>query len=113
MVERGTRHTILTVEKNLSKELILSIIETHCKGSIIAFTDDYTIYTNLEEHLDVKEHYVINHSQKEYANNEKHVNTSENRHSLLRQYLRIFRGVSKNISPYVRQILPIYIYPWS
>lgn len=31
IVERGTRNTILTVEKNLSKELIRLKIETHCK----------------------------------------------------------------------------------
>ncbi|MBM4241917.1 MAG: transposase, partial [Euryarchaeota archaeon] len=68
---------------------------THCEGLIKAFTDDYTIYIGLEEHTQVKEHHVINHSEKEYADGENHVNNCENRHSLLRQYLRIFRGVSK------------------
>ncbi len=64
MVERGTRNTILTVEKNLSKELIHQKIEAHCEGIIEAFTDDYTIYFKLEEHPQVKEHHVINHSEK-------------------------------------------------
>jgi len=102
-VERGTRDTILVVEKNLSKELIRQKIETHCEGPIKAFTDDYTIYTGLEEHPDVIEHHIINHSQKEYSDGETHVNTCENRHSLLRQYLRIFRGVSKKyLNRYVK-----------
>lgn len=40
---------------------------------------------------------------KEYANGEIHVNNCENRHSLLRQYLRIFRGISKKyLNKYVK-----------
>jgi hypothetical protein len=54
MVERGTRNTILTVEKNLSKDLIHQKIETHCEGSIKAFTDDYTIYIGLKEHSQIQ-----------------------------------------------------------
>jgi transposase len=83
------------VEKNLFKELIRLKIETHCKGKIKAFTDDYTIYLNLEKHEQVQEHYVINHSKKEYAYHDNHMNNCRNRHSLLRLYLKIFKGVSK------------------
>ncbi|MBM4241605.1 MAG: IS1595 family transposase [Euryarchaeota archaeon] len=103
MIERGTRKTILIVEKNLSKDLIHSKIETHCEGLIKAFTDDYTIYIGLGEHPQVIEHHVINHSEKEYADGETHVNNCENRHSLLKPYLRIFRGVSKKkLNTYIK-----------
>jgi len=36
---------------------------------------------------------VINHSAKEYAEGDNHV-SAENRHSLLRPYLNIFRGIA-------------------
>lgn len=103
MIERGTRNTILVVEKNLSKDLIRKKIQTHCEGSVKVFTDDYTIYMGLEEHPQVKEHQTINHSEKMYADGENHVNNCENRHSLLRPHLNIFRGVSKNnLNTYVK-----------
>jgi hypothetical protein len=53
------------------------------------------IYSNINEHEKIKSHFTVIHSQKEYANGNIHVNTCENRHSLLRPFLRIFRGVSK------------------
>lgn len=103
MIERGSRNTILVVEKNLSKVLIHRKIETHCNGSIKAFTDDYTIYSGLEEHSQVIEHHIINHSAKEYADGDNHVNNCENRHSLIRPYLNIFRGISKKkLNTYVK-----------
>ena len=103
ITERGTRNTIFTVEKNLSKQLIHKKIEKHCEGPVEAFTDDYTIYINLEEHLLIKEHHVINHSDKEYAEGEKHVNNAENKYSLSRPCLNIFKGVSKkNLHSYVK-----------
>lgn len=103
MIERGSRKTILVVEKNLSKVLIHRKIEKHCNGSIKAFTDDYTIYSGLEEHQQVIEHHIINHSAKEYADGDNHVNNCENRHSLIRPYLNIFRGISKKkLNTYVK-----------
>jgi len=103
MVERGTRNSILVVEKNLSKDLIHQKIEKRSKGPVKAFTDDYTIYINLKKHPLVKEHQVINHSEKEYAEGDNHVNNAENKHSLLRPYLNIFRGLSKkNLNTYVK-----------
>lgn len=100
---RGTKNTILSVEKNLSKQLIRDKIQTHFEGLVKVFTDDYTIYNRLNEHPKIIEHKIINHSLKEYANGEIHVNNCENRHSLLRQYLRIFRGISKKyLNKYVK-----------
>ena len=52
-------------------------------------------YNNLINHKKVIDHKTINHSNGEYAKGEVHVNNDENRHSLLRRFLRIFRGVSK------------------
>lgn len=103
MIERRTKNTILIVEKNLSKKLIHKKIQTHCQGTIKVFTDDYTIYNGLKEHPQVLEHHTINHSQKQYAEGENHVNNCENRHSLIRPYLNIFRGISKKkLNTYVK-----------
>jgi len=91
------------VEKNLSKQLIQNKLEKHCIKPVKIFTDDYTIYFNLKNHKLVLEHQIINHSHHKYAENENHVNNAENRHSLLRPYLNIFRGVSKkNLNTYVK-----------
>ena len=65
------------------------------KNGAIIYTDEYVIYSNLINHEKVINHYTVNHGEKEYANGEIHVNNDENRHSLLRRFLRIFRGVSK------------------
>jgi len=59
------------------------------------FTDEYSIYSNIIKHEKINGHFTVNHSQKEYVNGNIYVNTCENRHSLLRPFLRIFRGVSK------------------
>lgn len=109
IVERNTGLTIFSVEKNLSKQLIQDKIEKHCVKSVKIFTDDYTIYSNLKNHRMVIKHEIINHSERKYADNENHVNNTENRHSLLRPYLNIFRGVSKkNLNTYVKFFQFIY-----
>jgi len=44
----------------------------------------------------------VNHSKKEYAKGIAHNNNCENRNSLLRPFLNIFRGIpKKNLSKYV------------
>jgi len=68
-----------------------------------------TLYNGLEEHPQVIEHHTINHSQKQYAEGENHVNNCENRHSLIRPYLNIFRGVSKKKTKHICKILSIHL----
>jgi len=47
-------------------------------------------------------HEYVNHTQKEYARGEVHENRAECLFSLLKPYLRVFRGVSKyNLPGYV------------
>lgn len=78
------------------------MINKYCPDNLKVFTDEYTIYNNLKENNLINNHYTVNHSEKEYANGINHVNNTENRHSILRQYLRIFRGISKkNIEKYI------------
>ncbi|WP_424356425.1 transposase [Methanobacterium sp. MBAC-LM] len=95
IVERNTGKTIFSVEKNLSQQLIKNKLKNHCPQPVKLFTDDYTIYFGLKNQKLVTEHQIINHSNHKYAEENNHVNNAENRHSLLRPFLNIYRGVSK------------------
>ena len=65
-------------------------------GELKVFTDEYSIYDSLKEGLGgiIISHERVNHSGREFARGEVHVNTCENRHGFLRTYLRKYRGVS-------------------
>ena len=94
-VHRESKYTTFDVEKNLSKDLVAEKIDKFVDKGAMLYTDEYRIYSNINEHEKIKDHLTVNHSQKEYAKGKIHVNTCENRHSLLRPFLRMFRGVSK------------------
>ena len=64
-------------------------------GSVILCTDDYTIYDGIDKYKQIDAHLAITHDNT-YVIGDAHVNTCENRHSFLRQWLAKFRGVSKH-----------------
>jgi len=64
-------------------------------GSVILCTDDYGIYDDIKDKEGVDGHLAVTHSDT-YVIGDAHVNTCENRHSYLRQWLVKFRGVSKH-----------------
>ena len=102
MVSRTTGKVIFKVAKNLSKELIRNLISENCEGDVRVFSDEYSIYSDLESHDQVTFHQAVNHSKKEYTKGIAHNNNCENRNSLLRPFLNIFRGIpKKNLSKYV------------
>jgi len=61
-------------------------------GGLKVFTDEYSIYNSLKEGLGsiIISHERVNHSGREFARGEVHVNTREKGHSFLGKY----RGVS-------------------
>ena len=62
------------------------------------YTDSASSYRALQGYL----HEFVNHTQKEYARGDVHENRAECLFSLLKPYLRVFRGVSKyNLPGYV------------
>ena len=62
------------------------------------YTDSASSYRALQGYL----HEFVNHTQKEYARGEVHENRAECLFSLLKPYLRVFRGISKfNLPGYV------------
>jgi len=95
MVCRKTRKVIFSVAKSLSARLIRYKIRKHCQGKVIVYTDEYSIYRGLKKLTKVEKHETVTHSDYIYAVGDTHVNNCENRHSLLRPALSIFRGVSK------------------
>ena len=95
-VHRKTAYTTFDVEKNLSKDIVSEKISNFVGEKAILFTDEYSIYSNVIDHPKIVEHHTVNHSKKEYARGKIHVNNCENRHSLLRPFLRMYRGISKH-----------------
>jgi transposase len=62
------------------------------------YTDSASSYRGVRGYL----HEFVNHTQKEYARGEVHENRAECLFSLLKPYLRVFRGLSKlNLPGYV------------
>jgi transposase len=62
------------------------------------YTDSASSYRAVQGYV----HDFVNHTKKEYARGEVHENRAECLFSLLKPYLRVFRGVSKyNLSGYV------------
>lgn len=74
IIARNSKYTIFHVAKKLSKKLIWELISKLYKKNIEVFTDDFKIYSHLNQHNHVKKHESINHSIKEYANGKIHVN---------------------------------------
>jgi transposase len=62
------------------------------------YTDSASSYRALKGYV----HEFVNHTKKEYARGEVHENRAECLFSLLKPYLRVFRGISKiNVPGYV------------
>ena len=62
------------------------------------YTDSASSYRALRGYV----HAYVNHTQKEYARGDVHENRAECLFSLLKPYLRVFRGISKtNLPGYV------------
>jgi hypothetical protein len=62
------------------------------------YTDSASSYRALKGYV----HEFVNHTQKEYAQEDVHENRAECLFSLLKLYLRVFRGLSKtNLPGYV------------
>lgn len=93
-------HIYLVPCANVQTETIQFLIEYLTQQGAHVYTDSYNIYNFLGRVG--YQHPRVNHSKREYARGEVHVNTVEGLWSLLRDHLRIHRGVSK-------LYLPLYV----
>ena len=98
LVVRKTGRVLFLVFENLREfpQKFKQRVGNLIVGELKVFTDEYSIYDSLKEGLGsiIVSHERVNHSGREFARGEVHVNTCENRHSFLRAYLRKYRGVS-------------------
>ena len=109
IVEQNTGYTIFSVERQLSMQLIRHKVRKHCEQSVTVYTDEFPIYNGLKKLLKVDAHKTVTNSSNMYADGDVHVNNCENRHSLLRPFLNMYRGVSKkNLNTYVKFFQFIY-----
>jgi len=87
----------LLVLKNVQTQTIRPYFKELLKEGVSIFTDEYCIYNFLSQ--EGFNHQSVNHSEGEYARGEVHCNTAEGIFSLLRQFIRNYRGVSKIYLP--------------
>jgi len=77
-------------------------VQTVQKAAEIAVRTGSRLYTDSASSYRAVQGYVhafVNHTQKEYARGDVHENRAECLFSLLKPYLRVFRGLSKYILP--------------
>ncbi len=97
---RDTKETMFFVPEHLSGDWVIDKIRDHTDSEreITIYTDEYKMYSKLENAG--YKHKTVDHSI-EYVNGDVHINNCENRHSLLRPFLVIKRGVHKcNLQSY-------------
>ena len=99
MIERGGAVVIRMLE-NVQQMTIKPLIQATIAPGTMVYTDEYDIYSRLEE--GGYDHESVCHSAGEYARDddgdgfcEVHVNTMEGFWSLLRSWLRPHRGISQ------------------
>jgi transposase-like protein len=86
---------VLTWDEFLMAFILTSrIASRHIEAGSRIYTDSFPSY-NVLQGMGYRHEYV-NHSMGEYARGEVHINSCENRASLLRQWLSVHRGVSKD-----------------
>jgi transposase len=103
MIERGGEVCIKMLA-NVQQATIKPLIESTIVPGTCVFTDEYDIYSRLEQWGYAPE--SVCHSRGEYARDddgdgfcEVHVNTMEGFWSLLRSWLRPHRGISQTYLP--------------
>jgi transposase-like protein len=93
LVERKKREHYVP-STDAEGETIGRIASRHVERGSHIHTDGFPSYTVLQS-LGF-EHEWVNHSMGEYARGDVHVNNCENRASLLKPWLAVYRGISKD-----------------
>jgi len=84
---------------DLKGERLKGLVERLVERGSVLITDEYPVYKVLDEFYERKK---VNHSEGEYAEGERHVNTCEGEFSVMRMFLMVHRGVAKyNLSLYL------------
>ena len=86
---------IIQATKDFTVKTVQKAADIAVQAGSKLYTDSASSYRALTGY----EHESVNHTQKEYARGEVHENRAECLFSLLKPYLRVFRGVSKFTLP--------------
>jgi len=83
---------VLRVAKDLCNKFVRTLLGNHAEEGSKVYHDDFSIYNYLPSYNDI----TLNHSEGEYVDGEAHTNTIEGIFSLLKSWLRNFRGIRKD-----------------
>jgi transposase-like protein len=89
---------VLQATRDFTVQTVQKAADLAVQAGSRLYTDSASSYRALKGYI----HDYVNHTQKEYARGEVHENRAECLFSLLKPYLRVFRGISKiNLPGYV------------
>jgi transposase-like protein len=89
---------VIQATKDFTVKTVQKAAETAVRTGSRLYTDSASSYRAVQGYV----HEFVNHTKKEYARGDVHENRAECLFSLLKPYLRVFRGVSKgNLAGYV------------
>src|SRR5256884_5029163 len=89
---------VIRAHKDCAVKPVQKAADLAVRGGSRLYTDSASSYRAVKGYV----HEYVNHTQKEYARGEVHENRAECLFSLLKPYLRVFRGISKlNLPGYV------------
>ncbi|MDT7877430.1 MAG: IS1595 family transposase [Candidatus Caldarchaeales archaeon] len=93
-------HEVYIPSRDVRGETVARIASRHIEAGSKIYTDNSPSYSILQS-MGYRHDYV-NHSMGEYARGDVHINNCENRASILRQWLSVHRGISKdNLNTYL------------
>jgi transposase-like protein len=93
-------HEVYIPSRDVSGETVARIASRHIEAGSRIYTDNFPSYSILQG-MGYRHEYV-NHSLREYARGEVHINNCENRVSILRPWLSAHRDISKdNLDAYL------------
>jgi transposase-like protein len=86
---------VIQATKDFTVKTVQKAADLAVQAGSRLYTDSASSYRALKGYL----HEFVNHTQKEYARGDVHENRAECLFSLLKPYLRVFRGISKTHLP--------------
>jgi len=86
---------VIQATKDFTVQTVQKAAEIAVRTGSRLYTDSASSYRALKGYI----HDYVNHTQKEYARGDVHENRAECLFSLLKPYLRVFRGISKTTLP--------------
>ncbi|MCD8102008.1 MAG: IS1595 family transposase [Alistipes sp.] len=99
-VERGGKAVARKIDSTSSKAL-LPLVLNFTTSDATLMTDEWTGYVDVHKY---REHYIVNHGRKQYADGPIHSNTAESLNALLKRMLYTYYSVSyKHLGLYLNE----------